>query len=283
MQTTIFGGGSDLGVHINGSSLGPKTILKNYQKKYVLLEQDKNIKKSLKKDDLKKNLSSLNEFNTKLYQEIEKENNYSIMVGGDHSTSIASGLASLKKNPHLGIIWIDAHLDYNTFKSTITGNLHGLPLASLNGLNQDLSKFHDGPYFDPKKTVVVGYRSLEKNANLEIENIKTMGVTVFTTNDLKENSITKIMNLAFKIATDNYQNDLHISFDLDVIDPIIAPGVSIPEINGLNEQEVFEITNYLTTKKDYIKSFDLVEYNPLNDINDKTLKIAQNILNKMVK
>ena len=163
---TFIGAGSDLGVHIDGARLGPNKLLKTLDNNYkkILLEQDKNIIKSQDRLNLRKNLKEVNIFNEKLYNIIKNENNFCITLGGDHSIAIASGLASLKKHKNLGIIWIDAHLDYNTFQTTITGNMHGLPLASLNGLNKDLSKFYDGNYFNPKNTVVVGYRAYEENA-----------------------------------------------------------------------------------------------------------------------
>lgn len=282
MKKILIGAGSDLGVHIDGASLGPEVILKKKNLKKVLFKQDKNIKKSKTKNDLKKNLVDLNQFNETLYNFLKKEKNFCITIGGDHSIAIASGLASLKKEENLGIIWIDSHLDYNTFATTITGNLHGLPLAALNGLNKDLSKFHDGNYYNPQNTVVVGYRALEENALAEIRNIQTMGVTVYTTDDIKKYGVSKIMEEAFNIALKN-TNGLHISFDLDVIDPEIAPGVTVKEKNGINLQETKEIINFLNTKNKYLKSFDLVEYNPLNDRNDATLEIANYILENIIK
>ena len=282
MKKILIGAGSDLGVHIDGASLGPEVILKKKNLKKVLFKQDKNIKKSKTKNDLKKNLVDLNQFNETLYNFLKKEKNFCITIGGDHSIAIASGLSSLKKEENLGIIWIDSHLDYNTFATTITGNLHGLPLAALNGLNKDLSKFHDGNYYNPQNTVVVGYRALEENALAEIQNIQTMGVTVYTTEDIKKYGVSKIMEEAFKIAFKN-TSGLHISFDLDVIDPDIAPGVSVKEKNGINLDETKEIINFLNTKKKYLKAFDLVEYNPLNDQNNTTLEIANYILENIIK
>ena len=279
---TIIGAGSDLGVHIDGAKFGPKKVLENidYKCKKILLEQNNNIIKSHDKFDLRKNETEVNNFNEKLYNIIIKENNFCITLGGDHSIAIASGLGSLKKHNNLGLIWIDAHLDYNTFQTTITGNLHGLPLATLNGLNKDLSKFHSDTYFNPKNTVVVGYRAYEENAMDEINNIKTMGVTVYTTKDIKEYGVKKIMEQAYAIAC-NTTEGIHISFDLDVIDPIIAKGVTIKEKNGINLEETNEIINFLK-KQNNIKAFDLVEYNPLNDTDNKTLEIANDILGKII-
>ena len=275
----LIGAGSDLGVHIDGARNGPKEILKLQKERKILLEQDKKIIKSLSDSDLRKNLKEVNNFNQKLYEVIEKENDFCITIGGDHSIAIASGFASLKKHKNLGLIWIDAHLDYNTFETTITGNLHGLPLATLNGLNEDLRPFEKENFYNPKYTVVVGYRAMESNAIKEIENIKAMGVTVFTTNDINEMGINKVMELALKIANNNTFG-VHISFDLDVIDPDIARGVTVKEKNGINLKQVQEITDILI-KQDTIKSFDLVEYNPLNDTDKKTLEIAQFIIEKV--
>lgn len=275
----LIGAGSDLGVHIDGARNGPKEILKLQKERKILLEQDKKIIKSLSDSDLRKNLKEVNNFNQKLYEVIEKENDFCITIGGDHSIAIASGFASLKKHKNLGLIWIDAHLDYNTFETTITGNLHGLPLATLNGLNEDLRPFEKENFYNPKNTVVVGYRAMESNAIKEIENIKTMGVTVFTTNDINEMGINKVMELALKIANNNTFG-VHISFDLDVIDPDIARGVTVKEKNGINLKQVQEITDILI-KQDTIKSFDLVEYNPLNDTDKKTLEITQFIIEKV--
>ena len=109
-----------------------------------------------------------------------------------------------------------------------------------------------------------------------------MGVTVYTTEDIKKYGVSKIMEEAFKIAFKN-TSGLHISFDLDVIDPDIAPGVSVKEKNGINLDETKEIINFLNTKKKYLKAFDLVEYNPLNDQNNTTLEIANYILENIIK
>ena len=106
-----------------------------------------------------------------------------------------------------------------------------------------------------------------------------MGVTVFTTNDIKEMGVERVMELALKIAN-NKTNGLHISFDLDVIDPNIAKGVTVKEKNGINLNEVKKIIDVIN-KQTNIKSFDLVEYNPLNDIDNKTLEIAKDIINKI--
>ena len=135
-------------------------------------------------------------FNTALYKiELQKieEGLFPITLGGDHSIAISSALADAKKNDgHIGMIWIDAHTDYNTFESTITGNIHGLPLAAIDGYEKRfLTEFHDGNYFKPENTVIVGGRDIDP---LEVENLKDAGVKVFTTEEIHE---VKYNNLKF--------------------------------------------------------------------------------------
>lgn len=287
MRTMVFGAGTDLGVHIDGASLGPKQLMNDltsfYKGESTLLEQDKNIIKSRNLSDRRKNEYEIEKFNSILYKtmvEKLKEEYFPIMIGGDHSAAIASALASAKINVDVGIIWIDAHTDYNTFESTVTGNIHGLPLAAITGYKcNELRYYHDGKIIQPSRTVIVGARSID---DAEKDNIKYSGVTVFSTQDIKEKGIDAVMDEAFKIA--GYKTKgIHISYDLDVIDPDIAPGVSIPEFDGINEEEAMKINEYLINHIDDIVSFDLVEFNPLRDVDRKTEQIALNILAQIIK
>lgn len=270
---------SDLGLHIDGANLGPSLITSNIENK-ISIEKE-NCIKSTNPNDLKKNLKEVNNFNTKLYNaviHVLNNNKFPITIGGDHSIAIASSLASRSKN-NIGIIWIDAHLDYNTFDTTITGNLHGLPLAAVNGLAKDLTPFTN-TFINPKNTVVVGYRAKEDNAKVEIDNILNAGGTIFTTDDIKNLGVNKVMEEAIKIASNN-TDGIHISFDLDFIDPKDAPGVSVPEVDGIDKKTALEVIHYLNSTHN-IKSFDIVEYNPLNDKDNITLDIAKEILDYVI-
>ena len=288
MNITLINAKTDLGVTIDGANLGPEIIgnnFKNNQKVKNIININKSkIEKSKDVNDLAKNLNEVNSFNHKLYKAVidSKENNtFPIILGGDHSLAIGSALGSIKKEKNLGIIWIDAHLDYNTFDTTITGNIHGLPLSTINGLNNKLSLFHNQEYYNPKNTVVIGYRSEEENKEIELNNVKEMGVTVFTTQDIKELGIKTVIKTAFQIATKD-TNGVHISYDLDVIDPIVCPGVSVPEANGISDNDAYLILDEVLNYKDNITSFDLVEFNPTKDINKKTETISLNLLNKII-
>ena len=287
MRTMIFGAGTDLGVHIDGANLGPVQLMNDlnafYKGESMMLERDKDIIKSRNLSDRRKNEYEIEKFNTQLYKMMVdkiKEEYFPIMIGGDHSAAIASALASAKVNVDVGMIWIDAHTDYNTFETTVTGNIHGLPLAAINGYkNQDLRTYHNGKIIQPSKTVIIGARSIDE---AEKDNVRYSGVTVFTTEDVKEKGIEAIMDEAFKIA--GYKTKgVHVSYDLDVIDPDIAPGVSIPEFDGISEEEAMQINEYLVKHINEIVSFDLVEFNPLRDVNRKTEQIALNILAQIIR
>lgn len=287
MKTIVVGAGSDLGVHIDGTHLGPVQLMNDlkgfYQGETLVLSQEESIIKSRNLSDRRKNEYDIDKFNTKLYNKIlEKvqEGYFPITIGGDHSIAVASALASAKVHENIGIIWFDAHTDYNTFDTTVSGNIHGLPLAAINGYkNHELRYFHDGNVIQAAKTVVVGARSIDP---WEKDNIKYSGITVFTTDDIKEKGLEAVVEEAFKIAGERTKG-IHISYDLDMIDPDVAPGVSIPEFDGLTEEEAMEINKLIMKHIDNVVSYDLVEFNPLRDRDRKTEQIALNLLAQIIK
>ena len=284
-EIDIINANTDLGVAVDGTCLGPDELTKylraeNVKEIYKLYANKEN--KEKEKDNKMKNLDNLNIFNEKLYeivQEVIDNKHFPLTLGGDHSLVIASALASISKNGNIGIIWIDAHGDYNTFETTITGNIHGLPLAVIDGYEKKyLSEFHSGKTYNPKNTVIVGGRDIDP---LELENLKDAGVTIFTTEDVHNMGMNEIMEQAIKIACDG-TNGVHISYDLDVIDPILCPGVSVPAKDGINIKEAYDAVDTIIKNKSKVKYLDLVEYNPLRDIDNKTKNIAKTILKSLI-
>lgn len=275
MITKIFNANTDLGVNKKGTALGPKIISEKMNLEVVNIDYTLLPEKDIKN---KININSINHLNEKIYNEILKTKDFSILLGGDHSTSIASALASIKKEEKLGIIWIDAHGDYNDFNTTITGNIHGVPLATVCGSNgKELSYFHNGNYYNPKNAVIFGARDLDKK---EKEKLEKDNVNVFYYDDIK-NNIENSLKDAFKLALDG-NDKIHISFDLDSINPILAPGVTVPVKDGFNLEDVEIIINFIKDNISKVNSFDLVEYNPLFDKDEKTLEIATDILKKII-
>lgn len=277
---------TDLGVHVNGAHLGPIELTKNLKHSsinQIFTLQQGNVIKELEKDNKRKNINELNKFNKKLYNIVLSSlNNEKIplTIGGDHSLAISSALASIKKHGNMGIIWFDSHGDFNTFDTTASGNIHGLPLAVIaNYEKRDLAEFHSGNFYNPHNAVIVGGRDIDYP--FEIENLKEAGVTVFSTEDVRNEGADVITKKAFEIASKN-TNGVHVSFDIDMIDPKIAPGVSIPAKDGINLDETNSMIKEIIKKKDIVKSIDLVEYNPTLDIDNKTKIIALDILNKLL-
>ena len=286
MKTIIIGAGSDLGVHIDGAHLGPTQLLNDLQSFYkgdrISFVQDENIIKSRNLSDRRKNEYEIDRFNTALYKVITekmKEQYFPILIGGDHSVATASALAAAKTYTDIGVIWFDAHGDFNTFQTTQTGNIHGLPLAAIAGYeNDELRYFHDGNTVFPSKIVIVGARSLDEG---EKDNLRYAGVTVFTTQDIKERGVEAVVEEAFAIAGKKTKG-IHISYDLDLIDPTLAPGVSVPEFDGINVEEAMKINELIIKHIDQVTSYDLVEFNPLRDIERKTEQIAVNLLAQII-
>ena len=287
MKTVVIGAGSDLGVHIDGAHLGPLQLMNDMKSFYtgemINLMQDEQFVKSRNLSDKKKNNLEIEKFNTALYKiELKKleEKLFPITLGGDHSIAIASALADAKVNDgKVGLIWIDAHTDYNTFETTVTGNIHGLPCAAITGWKcEELRTFFDGQCIDPRRTVIIGARSIDP---WEEDNIRYSGITVFSTEDIRTKGIKNIIDEAFKIAMDRNKS-VHVSYDLDVIDPEVAPGVSVPEVDGINEQEAMDILDEVLSHYKEISSMDVVEFNPLRDENRKTEQIALNIVAKTI-
>lgn len=287
MKSVIIGAGTDLGVHIDGAHLGPKQLINDikgyYNGEIVEFIQDDSIIKSRGLYDRSKNKYEVNQLNEKMYKEIlnkMRRGYFPITLGGDHTVAIPSSLADANVNEDIGVIWIDAHTDYNTFETTITGNIHGLPLAAVTGYGcEELRKFYVGDIIQPAKTVIIGARAIDKE---EKNNLKYAGVTVFSTEDIKKEGAKKIVEKAFEIASYKTKS-IHISYDLDIIDPDIAPGVSVPEFDGINEEEAMEICDTIIENFDKVSSYDLVEFNPLRDVGRKTEQIAVNILAKTIK
>ena len=282
----IIGACSDLGVHIDGAKLGPEvleSIIDKTKINEIINIYAKDINKELEKNNKQKNLKSVNEFNSRLYSAILNTLNsdfFPLTIGGDHSIAIASALASIKKYENLGIIWFDSHGDYHTFETTTSGNIHGLPFATITNYKKSiLSNFHSGNYFNPKNAVLVGGRDIDEP--FELENLKNAGVTVFSTEDVHKFGTDYIYSKAFDIASAG-TNGVHVSYDLDVIDPKLAPGVSIPAKNGISLEEAYDFVTHIIKNKEKVKSFDLVEFNPLRDIDEVTQKIAQQILSYLL-
>jgi arginase len=194
-----------------------------------------------------------------------------LVLGGDHSLAAGSVAATAeflrRDNRALGLIWVDAHGDMNTPATSGSGNVHGMPLASLLGPEPaELSRIGGfSPKVTPERTVLIGIRNLDEQ---EKERIRESGVRLFTMKEIDRAGIASVVEQAIAIAgTDT--GGIHVSFDLDVCDPSIAPGVGTPVKGGLDYREAHMVME-IVADSGLLTSLDLVEANPVLDDRNMT-------------
>jgi arginase len=194
-----------------------------------------------------------------------------LVLGGDHSLAAGSVAATAdylkREGQALGLIWVDAHGDMNTPGTSSSGNVHGMPLAALLGPEPaELSRIGGfSPKVTPDRTVLIGIRNLDER---EKERIRESGVHVFTMKDIDRDGIAAIAERAIAIAGKD-AGGLHVSFDLDVCDPSIAPGVGTPVKGGFNYREAHMFME-MVADSGLLRALDLVEVNPILDDRNTT-------------
>ncbi len=195
---------------------------------------------------------------------------FPLIIGGDHAVSIGSVSAIIQKHD-VSIVWIDAHTDINTPEASITKRIHGMPLATLmkNGY-PELSALTEDKAIRNEDIVFLGPRSMDP---YEKEYLSINDMHAYDDIYIKKHSIQKVLEEVKGII----KKPIHISLDLDVFDPQHCPGVNTPVENGLSIDEVKVMLNYLFDNFTVI-SMDLVEYNPLKDVDNKTVDIIKRII-----
>jgi arginase len=210
-----------------------------------------------------------------------------LVLGGDHSlgaaTVAASSAHARRSGKPIGLIWVDAHGDMNSPATSESGNVHGMPLAALlGGEPVELAHLHgDGPAILPKHTVLVGIRNLD---DVEKDIVRASKVHVFTMKDVDRLGITEVMERALAIAG-RATAGIHVSFDLDVCDPAIAPGVGTPVKGGLDYREAHVVME-MAAESGRLIALDLVEVNPTLDLRNATavlgVELALSALGKQI-
>ena len=283
MNIRIIGAASDLGVSRDGAALGPEVLADRIRvTETKIMRPQEPVTKSRDRDDLRKNEAQINAYDEILYREMlasKQAGNFTILTGGDHTSAIPSALSSQAVYGKIGVMWIDAHTDFNTFETTETGNIHGLPLACIGGYDcADLRTFHTSGTVSPENICVVGARSIDRE---ERENLKKAGIRVFSTQEVRERGVREVMEEAFAICLRGTEG-VHVSFDLDVIDPEEAPGVTVPETDGISVSDALLINGIVSEHIRDLVSYDLVELNPLNDKEHRTEDTAVQLLDEII-
>ncbi len=194
-----------------------------------------------------------------------------LVLGGDHSVAAGSVAATAdyvrREEKPLGLLWVDAHGDMNTPTTSDSGNVHGMPLAALLGPEPaELSRIGGfSPKVLPEYTVLIGIRNLD---NREKELVRGSRVRVFTMNDIDRNGIAAVVEQALAYAGRGTAG-IHVSFDMDVCDPSIAPGVGTPVKGGLDYREAHMVMEMIADSG-LLRALDLVEVNPILDDRNTT-------------
>ena len=196
---------------------------------------------------------------------------FPLIIGGDHSITIGTAAALSKHYRRIGMLWIDAHGDFNTETTTISGNIHGMSFATAVGLGTPalVNKMGVPTTVRPENCVLIGARDLDP---LERVNLKSSAVTVFTMREIDEQGIFTVVKKALAIAT-NGTDALHLSFDLDSMDPVFAPGVGTPVTGGISYREAHLLTE-MVADSGHLTSMEVVELNPILDRRNETGKLA---------
>jgi arginase len=191
---------------------------------------------------------------------------FPLVLGGDHSIAVGtvSGIAAYaqRQDQRVGLLWIDAHGDINTPETSPSGNIHGMPLAALLGFGAGELTGVAGPppKVHPANVALVGIRSLDAG---EKKRLKETGVQVHTMSDIDRHGVHRVMQKALARVTDG-TDYVHVSFDLDAVDPTVAPGVGTPVKGGLDYREAHLVMEVLADAG-VMTSLEMVEVNPILD------------------
>jgi len=202
-----------------------------------------------------------------------------LVLGGDHSIALGSvaGISEhyQSQGKQIGVVWLDAHADINTPDTTVSGNVHGMPVAHLMGFGDEvlLSVSSMRPIVDPRKVALVGLRDLDEG---EKQTIKSRGVHAFTMRDIDELGMREVMKRAIAIATQG-TDGFHLSFDMDFMDPSVAPGVGTPVAGGATFREG-HLAVEMASDSGKMISMEVTEVNPVLDSRNMTADLATGMI-----
>ncbi len=198
-----------------------------------------------------------------------------LVIGGDHSIAVgtAAGVAQAlaSRDEKLGLLWFDAHADMNTPETTPSGNVHGMSLAGITGLGPAaLANLIDrSPIVEPAHVVLIGARDIDAG---EKPNVRDSGIHVFTMRDIDELGMRTVVERALKVISRGTAG-IHVSLDMDFIDPSEAPGVGTPVPGGVTYREA-HLAMELVADSGRMTSFEIVEVNPILDSANRTGRLA---------
>lgn len=292
MNIDVIGVPVDLGSDRRGVDMGPSAIrysglmlaIRNLNLQYrdlgniaVPVPESRSNNKGFSSKP--KYINEITEINKTLYGLVGQSlnsGNLPLVIGGDHSIATGTLLGVQSHYRNIGVIWMDAHGDFNTEHTTLSGNLHGMSLAAATGTGMlEMAKFKadDVNYINPEKVVIIGARSLDPE---EAILLKKRRVTVYTMEDIDMYGLRSIMQKAIEIVEEGTEG-FHLSFDLDVVTPTDAPGVGTPVKGGLTYREA-HLAAEMVSQRPKLRSLEFVELNPILDHANVTGDLAVSLI-----
>lgn len=204
-----------------------------------------------------------------------REGEFPLILGGDHSIALGSITGVARVHRDIGVIWIDAHGDFNTHETTPSGNIHGMILGALAGLGHPRLTGVGGwsPKINPRTIVIVGARDLDVR---EQELLRQQEIHVFTMTDIDQRGMSEVMRETVEIAS-QASHGFHLSLDMDSLDPREAPGVGTPVRGGLTYREA-HLAMEVVAASGRMLSMDAVEVNPILDRENATAHLAVELI-----
>jgi len=214
-----------------------------------------------------------------LVLEIHTDHRTPVVLGGDHSIAVGtiSGMAESfrRQNGKIGLMWFDAHADFNTPQISPSGNVHGMPMAAIMGYGPiELTHiFGFSPKIQPERAVMIGIREVDPQ---ERELVKSSGVRVFTMKEIDRRGIGSVMDEALSIVTKD-TDGFSVTLDADFLDPYESPGVATPVRGGADYREAHLAMEMVADTKKMV-SFEITEINPILDVHNKTAHFGMELI-----
>lgn len=284
-KISIIGVPSDYGQHRRGVDMGPSAIRyagvieRLVRLGYEVLDEGdillKHNKVKKEHNEQLKNLDEVIKVSSQLSDKIQvvlDKGRFPLILGGDHSIAIGTltGLGTKYKN--LGVIWYDAHADLNIPETSPSGNIHGMPLAVSCGLGDERLVNIGGyaPKIKPENIIIIGARSVDPG---EKELIKKHGIKVYSMHEIDRMGMTKVIEETIEYLKKQNVDGVHLSLDLDGIDPLYTPGVGTPVTGGITYRES-HLAMEMLEEAGFITSAEFVEVNPILDERNRTAEVA---------
>ena len=284
LNLTIIGVPMDLGQNRRGVDMGPSAIRyagvveRLTDLGHTVKDEGDILISQIRKEESSttlRNLEQVIEANTALANKVHsvvEAGDFPLVLGGDHSIAIGTLAGLSDQYENLGVIWYDAHADLNTAETSPSGNIHGMPLAVSIGLgHKDLVNIREfAPKIKPENIVIIGARSVDPG---ERELIREKGIKVFSMHEIDKLGMTEVMNQTITYFLERKVDGVHLSLDLDGLDPLYTPGVGTPVPGGISYRESHLAMEMLYSSH-LISSAEFVEVNPILDEKNKTADTA---------